>query len=412
MRSAPTRTVRSAAAVLAVLAVAACGESKPAAPGTSGAADAPPAGKPPVEGPAAPAPAAPAPDRAALLAAYDRGLDYLLSQQKDGKWEMMGQSDVGFTALAVTSFFERPGGMRESDRKVADAAVDFVVASLTPGSGVVGNYANYTTCVAIQAMVASGRKDLRPQIDGAVSFIRKFQFLDENDPSFGGIGYGSDKTRSDLSNTQYALASLRAAGIGPEDPAFQRALTYLTRVQNRKENETPLEPTEWKDPKTGKILVRSNDGGANYIPGDSKAGYDERPDGVGVLRSYGSMTYALLRCYHLAGLDAKDGRVDAAVKWVSRNWTLERNPGMPEEQRGNGLYYYYATIGKTLPLAKLDTLAGPEGKPIDWRADLGRHLLAAQQPDGSWTNPDPRWMESLPVLPTSYALQALAACVK
>jgi len=412
--------IRAAAAAALVLVVSACGETKP-----SPAGSAPPAGSgaaPSATGTAAPdakpaeRAAAPDRDRAAILAAYDRGLDYLLTQQKDGKWSFQDEPAVHFTALAVTSFFERPGGLREADRKVVDAAVDYLVASLTPGGGVEGNYANYTTCVVIQALVASGRKDLRPQIDGAVSFVRKFQFLDEKDPSYGGIGYGSDQTRSDLSNTQYALASLRAAGVPPSDPAFQRAITYLSRVQNRKENETPGEPTQWEstDQKTGtkRTVVRSNDGGANYIPGDSKAGFDERPDGVGVLRSYGSMTYALLRCYHLAGIDAKDGRVQAAVKWVSDHWTLDRNPGMPEEQRGEGLFYYYATIAKALPTAGLDKLAGPEGREIDWRAELAKHLLAEQQADGSWVNPNPRWMESIPTLPTSFSLQVLAACAK
>jgi squalene-hopene/tetraprenyl-beta-curcumene cyclase len=253
---------------------------------------------------------------------------------------------------------------------------------------------------------------VKPQIDRAVESIKKFQFLDEKDPTYGGIGYGSDKTRSDLSNTQYALASLRAAGVPPSDPAFQRALTYLSRVQNRKENETFGEPTSWKDPKSGKTLVRSNDGGANYLPGDSKAGFDERPDGTGVLRSYGSMTYALLRCYHLAGLDGRDGRVQAAVGWVSRNWVLDRNPGMSEEQRGQGLYYYYATMAKALPLGNVEKLVGPEGRAIDWKAELAGHLLREQRPDGSWLNPEPRWMESMPVLTTAYALQALAPCVK
>lgn len=385
------------------LALGACGPDAPP-PATQ---QAPAAGS--ASGSAAPAAA---PDRAALLAAYDRGLDGLLRFQKDGVWHVQDQPDPGFTALAATALLERPGGLREADRPVAEKAVDFIVASLAPSGGIEARYANYTTCVAIQALVASGRKDLRPKIDGAVAFVRKFQFLDEGDPSFGGIGYGSDKTRSDLSNTQYALASLRAAGVPPTDPAFQRAVTYLSRVQNRKENETAGEPTEWKDPKSGKTLVRSNDGGANYIPGDSKAGYDERPDGVGVLRSYGSMTYALLRCYHLAGIPADDGRVAAAVAWISRNWTLDRNPGMPEDQKLNGLYYYYATIGSTLPLAKIEKLVGPDGRAIDWRAELASTLLARQGADGTWASSDPRWMENMPVLATAYALQALGPCVR
>ena len=35
----------------------------------------------------------------------------------------------------------------------------------------------------------------------------------EDDIYYGGIGYGSDPTQPDLSNTQFALESLRAAGV-------------------------------------------------------------------------------------------------------------------------------------------------------------------------------------------------------
>ena len=39
-------------------------------------------------------------------------------------------------------------------------------------------------------------------------------------------------------------------------------------------------------------------------------------------------------------------------------------------------------------------------------------LLARQRADGSWANPNERWMEGEPVLTTAYALLALANCRK
>ena len=51
-----------------------------------------------------------------------------------------------------------------------------------------------------------------------------------------------------------------------------------------------------------------------------------------------------------------------------------------------------------------------DGKKHDWRRDLVAELLKRQQPDGSWVNADPRWLEGEPSLVTGYALLALSYC--
>jgi hypothetical protein len=51
------------------------------------------------------------------------------------------------------------------------------------------------------------------------------------------------------------------------------------------------------------------------------------------------------------------------------------------------------------------------GEKRDWRQELGAKLLALQQEDGSWINPQSRWWESLPELVTSYSLVALAEMI-
>jgi squalene-hopene/tetraprenyl-beta-curcumene cyclase len=399
-------TIRLCTVVAAAAALCACDGGKPAAPA--------PASK---DASAAAAPAAAnaggAVDKARVVAAYDKGLDYLLAQQKDGIWSVQGQPDPAFTSLAASALLERPGGARPADKAVVDKAVAFIAQSFDQDGGVKSpQNRNYMTAAAVMALAAASRPEDKAVIENAVKYVKSLQFTDEGDPSFGGIGYGSDKTRSDLSNTQYALASLRAAGVSEDDPAFQNALRFLDAAQNRKENEKPGVPTEAKDPQSGDTVVRGNDGGAGYRPFDSKAGFVTLPDGKKVAVSYGSMTYALLRCYHLAGVDVNDPRIQAAVGWISKNWVLDKNPGMPAGQEGDGLYYYYATVGKTLPALKIDTLSTPDGKKVDWRADISAHLLAAQKPDGSWANAKDRWMESIPVLATSYALAALAPCAR
>lgn len=394
-------------ALLAVLGLAACGDGAP--PDTAGESGAAPAAGPETAGGESAAPA-----NEQIVAAYDRALDFLLTGQQDGKWSVQGQPNVGYTAMCVTNLLERPGGARAADQAVIDQALAFVASSIGDDGSVREAYRpNYETSVVIMALAASGKEQFKPTIEQAAKFIAQLQRLEEDNPTWGGIGYGSDNTRSDLSNTQYALASLRAAGIPEDDPVFQRAVTFLQRTQNRKENETAGEPTSWTDKESGKTLVRGNDGGASYFPGNSKAGFDERPDGTGVLRSYGSMTYALLRCYHFAGLDLEDGRVKAAVDWLAKNWALDHNAGMSGQDRHSGLYYMYATMGKALSLAGVDTLDVPGRGALDWRAELSQHLLAAQRDDGSWVNEQSeRWMEGDPVLATSYALNALSTTVR
>jgi hypothetical protein len=130
----------------------------------------------------------------------------------------------------------------------------------------------------------------------------------------------------------------------------------------------------------------------------------ETPDGG--LRSYGSMTYAGLKSMIYAGLTPEDPRVQAAYEWIQRHYTVEENPGMGPQ----GLFYYYHTFAKALGTLGHEELTDAEGQPHDWRADLARQLLAAQQDDGSWVNEHPRWLEGDPNLVTGYALMALAYC--
>jgi squalene-hopene/tetraprenyl-beta-curcumene cyclase len=393
---------RVVAVVAAVAAIAGCGEEKKAAGGAppSAAKTASPMGAPEMR-------------HAQILASYDKGLDFLLTKQKDGIWSVQGRPHAGFTGLAITPFLDRPGGVRESDKPVAEKALKWIASQLAEDGGIKApESSNYETSVVVMALAASKDAAYKDKIAKAAAYIKSLQFVDEKDKSYGGIGYGDDGPVSDLSNTQYALNALAAAGVPKDDPLYQKALVFLQRTQNRKENEAPGEPTEWKDA-NGKKVVRGNDGGAAYAPGNGEhTGYDTAPDGTQVLRSYGSMTYALLRCYHLAGLDEKDGRVKAAVDWISKHWTVEANPGMPEANKKDGLYYYYAAIGKTLPAMGIDRITLPDGKSVDWRVDLSKKLMADQTPGGDWINAGPRWMESDPVLATSYALTALGACAR
>jgi squalene-hopene/tetraprenyl-beta-curcumene cyclase len=235
-------------------------------------------------------------------------------------------------------------------------------------------------------------------LDKAEAFVKGIQWdegesTDASSTSYGGAGYGKHK-RPDLSNTQFLVEALKAAGNDENSEAIQRALIFVSRCQNleTEHNETPF-------------AAKNPDGGFYYTPaagGTSQAG--ETPQGG--LRSYGSMTYAGLKSMIYAGVGPDDDRVKAAVKWIEKHYDLQSNPGMGDA----GLYYYYHTFAKALGAIGYATFADQRGEKHDWRAELRGELARRQQPDGSWANKNDRWMEGDPNLVTAYALLALSYC--
>ena len=223
------------------------------------------------------------------------------------------------------------------------------------------------------------------------------------DTFYGGWGYGHRSHgagRPDLSNSQIAIEALADAGVDKNDPAMQRAIVFLARCQNSSE--------------TNDQSWAGNDGGFVYGPGvngfgDSNAGEYVDASGKRLLRSYGSMTYAGLKSMILAGLSKDDPRVKAATAWIRDNWTLDENPGMSAagpDAADSGLYYYYHTLARALAANGERTLTLADGTTVDWRTALIHKVGALQRPDGSWAG-EKRWMESNPVLATSYVVQAL-----
>jgi squalene-hopene/tetraprenyl-beta-curcumene cyclase len=119
------------------------------------------------------------------------------------------------------------------------------------------------------------------------------------------------------------------------------------------------------------------------------------------------MTYAGLLSFIYADLDKSDQRVGAALDWLSKNYTLEENPGMGRA----GLFYYYNLAARGLKAAGVNELTTVKGEKIDWRAEISRKLISLQNADGSWVNDTARWMEKDPVLVTTYCVMALETIV-
>jgi squalene-hopene/tetraprenyl-beta-curcumene cyclase len=231
---------------------------------------------------------------------------------------------------------------------------------------------------------------------------------DDKDPFYGGWGYGGRSRgggRPDLSNVQVTLDALRDAGLKPGDPAYERAVKFVTRMQNLSE--------------TNDQAWAGDDGGFVYSPADSRrgesfAGEYTGPDGRRMLRSYGSMTYAGLKSMIYAGLTRDDPRVKAAWEWVRNNWTLDENPGMrlnDPRAAQQGLYYYYHTLARALNAYDEPIITDPQGRKHDWRLEFVDKVASLQRPDGSWAG-DKKWMEENPVLVTSYVAIALAETIE
>lgn len=364
---------------------------------------------------ARPLPAFDAAQKAKVLESLQRGASYLLAERIDAPggrgWGFEGHRDAGITAMAVGALLALPEPRPAPVQAALVEGLDFLV-SLQKKDGSIheGQLANYVTSAAILALARGGRAADKARIEKASSFLRGLQAdegegYSEGDRYYGGVGYGGDE-RPDLSNLQMALEALHTAGVPPSDPAFQKALAFLQRCQNRSESNDVALTVE------GKTIASGNDGGAAYAPGESKAGFMKLPDGREVPRSYGSMSYALLKGYLFAGLAKDDPRVQAVWKWLRENYTLDVNPGFQASDDATaayqGLFYYFYTMAKALDLFGEGTLTDAAGKEHDWRSELCGRLIAMQRQDGSWINENSaRWLEGNPVLATSYAMLTL-----
>ncbi|MFW6158940.1 MAG: hypothetical protein ACOC8E_06240, partial [Planctomycetota bacterium] len=255
--------------------------------------------------------------------------------------------------------------------------------------------------IGARALIAVDPAKYEDTITGAVNYTRGIQGSDPDDKAkFGSMGYGSDETKGDAMNTIEALQLLAESGLSEDDPAFERAKVFLFRLQNRDEGH----------PDEG--VRTTNDGGAIYrsirdVEGASKAGTIKLPDGTEVPKSYGGATYNLIRGLLFCGMEKDHPRVQAAYKWVRDHYSATEHPEMGQQ----GLYYYYYSMVRTLELWGSPTIQ-VGGQEVNWAEDLAKELVAKQNDDGSWANPEPRWWESTKPLATAYSVLSLNTCAR
>lgn len=329
--------------------------------------------------------------RQKLRASLTRAGAYLRTQQKaDGTWE----NHPGVTALAATALLRQPGVPRAQAVKELDKTLSYVRSLAKPDGGIyVKDIPHYITAVSLMTLAAAGQASDKPLLERGRRYLAE-HLLDDgegvppSDKFFGGLGYGgtSDGGRADIISLEFGLRAMKEAGAADNDPAFEKALKFLERTQNNSETNDQ----EWA----------ANDGGLIYYPGYSQI--------EGTTRSYGSASYAGIMSYTWANVKKSDARVQAVLKWVRDNYTVEENPGIGTK----ALYYYYMVFAKALQAVGEDVIVDARGQRHNWREDLGRKLLALQNAEGFWVNSDPREMQGNRVLVTAFTMSAIQAILQ
>ena len=328
--------------------------------------------------------------RQKLLDSLQRGAAFLKSTQKaDGTWE----NHPGITAMVATALLAQPGASKADQLATVGKTLDYLRSLAKPDGGIyVKDIPHYITATALMTLATAGQPQDRATIEKARRYLAD-HLLDEGegvkpgDKFYGGMGYGgtSDGGRADIISLEYGLRAMKESGLAVNDEAWKKALVFLQRTQNNSE--------------TNDQGFAANDGGFIYYPGYSQAGET---------RSYGSATYAGIMSYSWSNVKKTDPRVQAVMKWVRDNYTVDENPGIGQKT----VYYYYMVFAKALQAMGEPTIIDARGRPHNWREDLGRKLLALQHPEGFWVNPVKDELQDNPVLVTTFTMMAIEAALQ
>jgi squalene-hopene/tetraprenyl-beta-curcumene cyclase len=374
------------------------------------------------------------PLEARIEAAMQRGAAYLVAHQgEDGAFRSEHyaafKDGYSLSPLALLALWAAPRS--QATAAALERGMGFVATLVTDDgalrTGLDGpTYPYYAIAGALLALNAAETAQHEAARQTLIQLLRERQFAEPRgwtaeDPSYGGWGYYPDLPEKDasggqpdarltanLSATVFSIGALRLAGVPAEDPALQKARTFVERCQNWSEvADRPAGAPSTVDP-------RFDDGGFFFsplVPDSNKAGVaGTGPDGRIRYRSYGSMTADGLRALLRLGVPFEHERVQAAATWLTRHFSAEANPGAfpPEaELRRASAYYYYVWTGahalRAIGAAEIKTQAGR----VHWARALAEALLERQRPDGAWANPATELREDDPLVATPFAMAAL-----
>ena len=359
--------------------------------------------------------------------ALDAALGFLIhSQSSDGAWRSptYGVFNDGLSltpvVLKAVAFGPEVAGSMTARRRGADYLVARVRADGSIDDGPIGmTYPVYTASAAVIALSHLDFPASRVARDGWLRELRRRQLTEElgwqpGDPAFGGWGYSIEppsrrdavreagsQVDADLSSTLFAIGALRIAGVGADEPAIRKALTFIERCQNLALREEDGDP-------------RYDDGGFFFTRTDpvrNKAGI-AGTDRHGRLRyhSYGSATADGLRALLRCGRAPYHPQVLAARAWLERHFSAAFHPGTFESAREvdrDATFFYYAwSVAHAFRLLGIKEIHS-QGQSVAWAEALSRELIHRQRSDGSWTNRFTASKEDDPLVATSFAAGAL-----
>lgn len=331
-----------------------------------------------------------------------------------------------FSGLIVSAMLMQPG-IDASDPAVSKA-IDYMLAQQQPDGGIYDRLLPvYNTSITLSALAHVDSDAARTAIRKGQDFLRSSQWgapvlvnspdkptsaVGPEHPFYGGWGYGNN-SRPDISNLSFAVQALADTGVGPDDPAMQRAIIFLQRIQMIEKGaggKVINDQAYAKGSSQGGFIYATASNDKTVGQGQSQAGTIDETltsgETVSMLRAYGSVSYAGFKSYLYAGLKKDDPRVTAVLDFVRHNYTLTENPRFGSD----GQFYYYVMFARALSAAHVDTVdaVGSDGKvtPRNWRADLINQLATMQNDDGSFKSVNKRWMEDNTTLITAYALLA------
>jgi len=268
--------------------------------------------------------------------AIDRGVEWLLDRQLfDGSWaEQQEAYRSGVASLVVYTLLHCGVSPRHSAILQALEHLAAFPADRT-----------YSLSCQVLALAASGDPACRPQLALLVQQLLSWQ------ESSGGWSY--PQIHADLSNTQIAAFSLRAAanaGIEVPPDRWSKMVDFAMRHR---------EPRH-----------RTETSGFSYLPADTVTG---------------SMTAAgislLALCREALGERMPPrvrGEVEAAIQdglsWLDANWSVSHNP-----KKGDFHLYYLYGLERIGALLGLDRIG-----EHDWYAEGAQWLVRSQGSDGDW----------------------------
>jgi squalene-hopene/tetraprenyl-beta-curcumene cyclase len=262
--------------------------------------------------------------RQELMKSMSSAAAYLRAQQSaEGTFD----ANPGVSAVAAAALLRQPGVPKEM---LMDAggkrALDAIVKLAKPDGGIYDKIVpHYITAVSVMALVAGGRPQDKPLIEKGRAYLAEHiwdegEGVKPNDKWYGGIGYGGSdpNRRADIISLEYALRAMKEAELPANDAAWEKAIKFLQRTQNNSE--------------TNDQGWASNDRWLRLLP---RLHVSQRRR----YQSYGSATYAGVISYAWANVKKDDARVQAVLKWVRDNYTVDENPGMGRRRSITTIWY-------------------------------------------------------------------------